>query len=221
MISSFAIVASFSALTSAYQQRPIREAPAPISRRSCLALFPIIPTTLITSSARAATDVQTYEDPKFGVKFEVPASWVRTDSTLGSDAQGGGGASRRIILFVDPKDNNNNAFIAYTPVRGDYTSLSSFGTIDYVSHTIVPEGPGIESELLDSVSKPNSYYFDYKVKPEPTEPMRRLKTAFSLAHSGTADMLVAFTAQTTQETYDTSPAMADVLSSSVKSFSVK
>ena len=43
------------------------------------------------------------------------------------------GSDRRLVLFVDPKDPNFNAFVAYTPVRGDYTQVSSFGNIDQVT----------------------------------------------------------------------------------------
>ncbi len=55
------------------------------------------------------------------------------------------------------------------------------------------------------------YFFDYAVKPRPTEPVRRLKTIFSVGHSGPTDMLITFTVQATQDKYDADPALASVL----------
>jgi len=62
------------------------------------------------------------------------------------------------------------AFIAYTPLRDDFTSLASFGSVDEVAQsTILPKsdlaGNKDTSELLSAVSKNNAYYFDYTATP--------------------------------------------------------
>ena len=54
--------------------------------------------------------------------FSVPSDWVK----LSGDPGGG----RKMELYADPNNADTNAFALITPVRGDYTSLGSFGSSD-------------------------------------------------------------------------------------------
>ena len=42
----------------------------------------------------------------------------------------------------------------------------SFGTLDEVSKTILPEAEGVKSRLVDSYSSTNTYVYDYVVDQE-------------------------------------------------------
>jgi hypothetical protein len=42
------------------------------------------------------------------------------------------GTDRRLVLFVKASEPDTNVFVVFTPIRGDYTAVSSFGTIDDV-----------------------------------------------------------------------------------------
>jgi len=42
------------------------------------------------------------------------------------------GTDRRLVLYVAPGDPDTNVFAVFTPIRGDYTAVSSFGTLEQV-----------------------------------------------------------------------------------------
>ena len=100
----------------------------------------------------------------------MPATRERKESSLESGA-------RRLIVFVNPKDADENAFVLFSPVQPDYTSLGSFGSIDNVAATVLPPAD-FPSEMLEMASEKGSYVFDYTIT-APGEPKRHLKTAFS------------------------------------------
>ena len=113
------------------------------------------------------------------------------------------------------------AFIAYTPLRDDYTSLASFGSVDQVAQTtILPKSDlaGLKdtSQMLSATSKNNAYYFDYITTPVvPTEPgsgsgsltktlkPQHFRSIFTmLPLKGAAGLtLVTITLQTSEERY--------------------
>jgi hypothetical protein len=68
----------------------------------------------------------TYKDETCGFSIDVPAGWEQTEQSLPD--------RRKIVLFVDPSkpEENTLLFVAYTPLRDDFTSISSFGTVDQV-----------------------------------------------------------------------------------------
>ncbi|GMH70559.1 hypothetical protein TL16_g05439 [Triparma laevis f. inornata] len=118
-------------------------------------------------------------------------------------------ADRRVLeLFVDPSSSDTSMFVAYTPVRDDFTSLSSFGSLDQVAQTsILPKGElagsEVESKMLSSDSKNSAYYFDYVVA-LPDQPARHLQSIFTLLPpaSGSAGMtLVTITTQCLESDY--------------------
>jgi len=50
---------------------------------------------------------------------------------------------RKIVVYRDPSGVGDvNVFIAYTPIRPDFSSVSSFGNVLDVAKTIVPKGRG-------------------------------------------------------------------------------
>jgi hypothetical protein len=61
-----------------------------------------------------------YEDTTCKFKIDVPSEWVKTEQELPD--------RRKIVLYFKPESNQKTLlFIAYTPTRADFTSLSSFG----------------------------------------------------------------------------------------------
>lgn len=112
-------------------------------------------------------------------------------------------------------------YIAYTPIRDDFTSLASFGSVDAVAQaTILPKGEiaGVSdnSKMLSAISKKNAYYFDYTTLPvvevEPgsgsgstTKQLKPLhfRTIFTLLplKQGAGSTLVTITMQTSEEKY--------------------
>lgn len=146
-----------------------------------------------------------YEDRGFRVR--VPSGWTRSDQELPD--------RRRIVLFVDPTtsddaDDKTLLFVAYTSVRDDYTSLSSFGTVEQVGQTtILPKSTlgmrtEVSSEMLSSEKRKDAYFFDYTIAAE-RQPKRHFRTIFALvpgATGGAGSMLVTITAQTAESKYD-------------------
>lgn len=154
-----------------------------------------------------SSPLEYFEDSECGFKVLVPKDWDKSTQTLPD--------RRKIAFFVDPKTADNQddktlIFIAYTPIRDDFTSISSFGSVDQVAQmTILPKGKiamvdDNESKMLSSESKKNAYFFDYTIKAE-KQPKRHFRTIFALAVGGTGgagSVLVTLTAQTSEAKYD-------------------
>ena len=145
-----------------------------------------------------------YEDTVFNFQFKVPTAWKQNVQELPD--------RRKIVLFTD-EASVPIMFVAYTPIRDDFTSLGSFGSVDQVaSQTILPKGgkgslmggeEEIESSMLSAVSKSNAYIFDYIVKTEQI-PKTHFRTLWTLAtKEGNAGFnLVTLTLQIEDEKYD-------------------
>ena len=119
--------------------------------------------TVLPFVANAADDssLVTFTDPECNFSILVPSGWEKSVQELAD--------RRKIVLFVDPKSQGKTlVFIAYTPVRDDFTSLGSFGSVDNVAQmTILPKGElaglsDIQSTLLSAEAKQKSYIFDYR-----------------------------------------------------------
>jgi hypothetical protein len=116
---------------------------------------------------------------------------------------------RELLLWQDPADARTALTIAYTPVRDDFTSLASFGSVDQVAaQTILPKGAlaGVEDDpfakMLSATSAKGAYFFDYRqtVPGTPTH----FRAIFALqqgATGGAGSMLVTITAQTPESRY--------------------
>lgn len=173
----------------------------------------------------SALKLETYVDDDYSFKLSVPSSYTSTVQKLSG--------RRKAMFFTDEnsKDSAGNidtlGFIAYTPMRDDFTSLASFGSVEQVGQsTILPKselaGNKEDSKMLSAVSKNNAYYFDYVAKPiVPTDPgsaasksgqmtkelepvhFRTIFTLLPLKDPNTAGLtLVTITFQTTETKYN-------------------
>jgi len=175
------------------------------------AIIPSLP-----SYADDSSDLSAYKDKTCKFQFKVPTSWEKSEQELPD--------GRRIDFFIDPKsgaEDKNLIFIAYTPVRDDFTSLGSFGTVDQVAQqTILPKGDlaleKTDNQMLASSSKADAYYFDYTTQSD-GQPKRHFRTIFTLAQGatgGAGSVLVAITAQTLESNYaDLKPLFDSVINS--------
>ena len=128
---------------------------------------------------------------------------------------------RAIVIYTDPNESSTSIFIAYTPIRDDYTSLSSFGSVDQVAtQTILPksnllnEDSTIVAKMISAISTKQSYIFDYiQQVPEQQQPLTHYRTIFTLGSStsnsntgsSTAGaMLITITLQTPESRYSSS-----------------
>lgn len=88
-----------------------------------------VTTTTMPSVANAADDnsnLVSFTDPECNFSILVPSTWERSVQELAD--------RRKIVLYVDPKSQGKTLlFLAYTPVRDDFTSLSSFGSVENVA----------------------------------------------------------------------------------------
>ena len=140
----------------------------PIGRRSFhRTLTAAATTTLLSplpSHAETTTEFTTYTDKACSFRFDVPSAWDQSEQTLPD--------RRRIVFFIDPKspaDDKNLIFVAYTPIRDDFTSLASFGSVEQIAQqTILPKGSldeKTENEMLSADGKKDAYFFDYVSQP--------------------------------------------------------
>eukprot|EP00978_Attheya_sp_CCMP212_P031876 scaffold122092_cov33-Attheya_sp.AAC.1 len=95
------------------------------------------------STAKAAK-LEPYTDDICGFQVSVPAGWDKSEQALPD--------RRRISLFIDPSstgdDDKSLVFIAYTPIRDDFTQLSSFGSVDQASLCYVMNKAATKSRAL-------------------------------------------------------------------------
>jgi hypothetical protein len=176
------------------------------SRRSWISTAGLATSALLTQSvipgiASAAETLETFKDEKLNFEIKVPSSWEKQVQSLPD--------RRKIILFLDPTSDKdkNLLFFAFTPVRDDFTSLSSFGSVDQVAQmTILPKaemaGEENESKMIQAESKKNSYFFDYTAK-TPGQPKTHFRTIFSLSSlpDSAGATLVTITAQAPEDKY--------------------
>lgn len=154
--------------------------------------------------AATGVDLDTIEDPSNGFKISVPKSWTKSSQSLPD--------RRKIDLYIDESTPANEdktlMFVAYTPVRDDFTSLGSFGSVEEVAQsTILPKGQimGEEttSKLISAESKKNAYIFDYSAA-VPGQPERHFRSIFTLAQGATGGAganLVTITVQCPEGRY--------------------
>lgn len=148
-----------------------------------------------------SVSLQTFQDEKTGIAFDVPASWVSSVQKLPD--------RRTLMMWTDPNSKESLIFVAFTPVRDDFTSLGSFGNVDQVAaQTILPKGKiagfDVEAEMLSAVSSKQAYIFDYIQAVPEIQPTTHFRTIFTLrqgATGGAGAVLVTITAQTTESRY--------------------
>jgi hypothetical protein len=78
------------------------------------------------TNAAAVDSLVTFEDANCGFQIKIPSSWEKQVQELPD--------RRKIVLFIDPTGDKDKTlcFIAYTPIRDDFTQISSFGSVDQV-----------------------------------------------------------------------------------------
>ena len=153
--------------------------------------------------ALAAAKLEEFSDSRYDVSFGVPEGWKALPQELAD--------GRRLVLASDPTDDSNNIFVAYTPIRPDYSSLGSFGTIDFVASTVIPQcGPNgqcsfangdlVEGRMLSSETIKGCYVYDYTIE-QSRGPKRHLRSLFTIKADGAASILVGLTAQCLEGKY--------------------
>ncbi|CAB9519196.1 expressed unknown protein [Seminavis robusta] len=207
-LSVFLTLASLASLATAYTVPEPPKATTTTTRRDWLAATT---TTLATTlafglPANAAEDLTTFNDPTHGFSIRVPSSWAKSEQTLND--------RRTIAVWGDPNDAKTALFIAYTPVRDDFTSLQSFGAVDQVAaQTILPKSSlmmnddSVQAEMIKAESKKQAYIFDYTQAVAKIQPLTHFRTIFTLqqgATGGAGAVLVTITLQTPEERYTSS-----------------
>lgn len=175
-----------------------------------------IPAAALCKSAHAAK-LETYNDQSHGFSVDVPQEWAKTEQKLFD--------RRKLLLWTAPEDPSINFFAAYTPVRDDFTSLGSFGSVDQVAaQTILPKGQlagqEVKAEMLSAKSAKQAYLFDYTQSVPGVQPATHFRTIFTLkqgATGGAGAVLVTLTAQCPEEKY---AANKDLFDSIINSYSV-
>jgi hypothetical protein len=165
------------------------------------AAFFASPATATDKATATTTKLETYNDVKHGFSVLVPSDWTKSEQTLPD--------RRTIFLWSDPVDVTTFVFIAFTAVRDDFTSLSSFGSVDQVAaQTILPKGKiageDVESSMLSAVSKKSAYFFDYTQEVPGVQPPTHVGTIFTLAQGATGGggaVLATVTVQCSEERY--------------------
>lgn len=158
---------------------------------------------LFPESAHANNKLTLFEDTKHGFSMQVPSEWSYSEQNMPYPDR------RTIKFWTDPTDSNTFLFIAYTPLRDDFTSLGSFGSVDQVAYqTILPKGKlageNVEASMLSASSAKQAYFFDYKQLVPNIQPETHFRTIFTLqqgATGGAGAVLVSITAQTTEKRY--------------------
>jgi PsbP len=182
------------------------------SRRQLFAVTAAATSTAIfmgTNNAHAegpasSPSLTKYVDEACKFSISLPSDWTESVQTLPD--------RRKIVLYIKPNsDQKTLVFLAFTPVRDDYTSLGSFGSADEVAEaTILPKSTlagvqGVESKMLSVESKKQSYMFDYvtEVPPQPNTHFRTIFTLKQGATGGAGNVLVTITAQAPESDYAT------------------
>jgi len=152
-----------------------------------------------------AADTTLFDDVQHGFSIAIPNSWASSKSVQELSDR------RQIVVWSDPSNKGTALFIAYTPVRDDFTSLQSFGAVDQVAaQTIMPKADmagqtGVQAEMLKAESKKQAYLFDYTQAIEGVQPPTHFRTIFTLqqgATGGAGAVLVTITLQTPEEMYN-------------------
>jgi hypothetical protein len=158
-----------------------------------------------------ATKFVAFTDTTHQFSIQVPDGWTLTEQNLKD--------RRKILLWTDPMDKGTSLFVVYTPVRDDFTSLGSFGSVDQVaSQVILPKGrvmdeaSGVESKMISAFNMKQAYFFDYVQSVAGVQPPTHYRVIFSLrqgATGGAGGVLVTVTAQTPEASYNQNKALFD------------
>ena len=143
---------------------------------------------------------------------KIPSNWVQTETEVGSNIND----RRRLVVFKDPT-SEAAVLIAYTPIRPDYPALSAFGNIDAVTNVVIPDAPGVKSELIYRKERKDKYEFEYNFQP-PGQEARHLFTTWSMIPG---DVLVTYTGQCFQKNFQDPKDLESTLKQISESFFVE
>lgn len=172
-------------------------------------------TTTTSPVAAAAPSFQRYNDATHGFSLSIPSDWTLSEQRL---------ADRRTLkVWTDPTDAATAVFVAFTPVRDDFTSLGSFGSVDQVAQqTILPKAQlmdpesTVQAKLISAQSVKQAYVFDYIQSVGSYQPPTHFRTIFALSPGAAGGaVLVTITAQTPEERY---PALQTTLDAMIDSY---
>ena len=111
----------------------------------------------VASSSPTTPTLNNYKDEACKFSIDVPSDWIKNENTLPD--------RRKIDIYFKPdSDQKTLMFIAYTPVRSDFTTLGSFGSVDEVGQsTILPKSDlmgkdGVDATMLSAVAKKQGIY---------------------------------------------------------------
>lgn len=158
----------------------------------------------------AAKELQEVTSDKYGYTFMVPTSgWTKNTAQLSG--------FRDLVAFVkDGSEGNTNVSMVATSVAGDYKKLTSFGTMDTVINTLVPDGRGgVYGELISAVqdTAKNAYVVEYTITPSKFAIKRHLITVFSLQPGR---FILTLTGQTTDDRWKDEEALLRSVAESYK-----
>ena len=181
--------------SAAYALKPSSPAPRRALLRTLGAPAALALANLVNPNAALAAGLQDVSVPIGSAStalskatFQVPSDWVK----LSGDVTDG----RKMALYADPANADTNAFALITPIRGDYTSLGSFGSVETVLETVMPGADGISYEVIKAEAQSGKYVYEYTVQ-VPDQPKRHLTTIFMVV----ADCIVTFNFQAKQTDY--------------------
>jgi hypothetical protein len=198
------------------------------SRRAVLPLFAALlaPIALPDLSAgrlgmrpALAADLLAGSGSLGGYSWRVPTGWEAPQTQSMPDG-------RRLVIAADPLDPDFNVFFATTPIQADYSSLGSFGNLDYVGTTFLPQCPvglctlerdGIAGQLLSQSSSGGGYTYEYSIQQQ-GQPSRRLRTLMLIqTEEGRGKNIVTLTAQCKEaRAADLAPTLKAVVDSLVQ-----
>lgn len=89
---------------------------------------------------------------RYHAKFLYPKKYIAQQGLIAGD--------RVVEAFVDPENPTTSVSIVYTPIPGDFTKISSFGSgKDTIRDYLVPKGDDIESDVLNENLSGNTCEF--------------------------------------------------------------
>lgn len=154
-----------------------------------------------------------------GYSWKLPAGWAAPQTQSMADG-------RQLVVAADPSDPDFNVFFATTPIQADYSSLGSFGNLDYVGTTFLPQCPvglctlerdGIAGQLLSQSAAGGGYTYEYSIQQQ-GQPSRRLRTVMLVqTEEGRGKAIVTLTAQCKEKrAADLAPTLKAVVDSLVQ-----
>lgn len=159
--------------------------------------------------APAAAADAAVTDEQIGFAYTPPpaSEFTRVDTAIS-------GGRRLTVYTHNTSGSDSNLSVVATGVSSDFTTLTSFGSVDNVAKTILgTSGKGVDAQMVSVAKRPadNAYVFEYTMKVK-DGPMRRLLTVFSLQPG---QSIITLTAQAREEEW---PSVESELRAAIDSY---